>query len=65
MMRLVLLSLFVLGAVAFSPTKQSNKKASSSALSAVDPRKEIGVLPPIGYFEYVVRWHDLLYQHTI
>ena len=55
MMRVVLLSLFIAGAVAFVPLQQESKRTLFPTLSAVDPKKEIGVLPPIGYFEYVRR----------
>ena len=37
---------------AFAPASQPS--TSSSALTAVPPEKEIGVLPPVGFFEYVV-----------
>ena len=55
MMRFVLLSLLATGVIAFAPLQQTSTRISSTALSAVDPKKEIGVLPPIGYFEYVNR----------
>lgn len=56
MIRFVLLSLFATGALAFSPFQSINTRISSTALSAVDPKKEIGVLPPIGFFEYVYHY---------
>ena len=52
MIRFALLLLFASVAVAFVP-QSINNKVSSRALFAIDPKKEIGVLPPIGFFEYV------------
>jgi hypothetical protein len=52
MMRLVLLSLFASATAAFAPRIIQNG-FTSQALFAIDPKKEIGVLPPLGYFEYV------------
>jgi hypothetical protein len=40
-------------AVAFAPVDRSLSSASSSALNAIAPEKEVGVLPPVGFFEYV------------
>ena len=54
MMRVVfILMLLASGVVAFAPTRQSHVRTLSSAVSAIDPKREIGVLPPIGYFECV------------
>lgn len=51
MLRLATLSLLVATAAGFV---LQNKPASSSALAAIAPEKEVGVLPPVGFFEYVV-----------
>jgi hypothetical protein len=36
---------------AFAP--KGDSRFTSTALNAIDPRKEIGVQAPIGFFEYV------------
>jgi hypothetical protein len=50
MLRIALISLFIAGAASFETAHQKSFR-NSLALSAIDPKKEIGVLPPLGYFE--------------
>ena len=50
-MKVLCLLGLVSAASAFAPASQYSQ---SSALSAVPPEKEVGVLPPVGFFEYVV-----------
>jgi hypothetical protein len=51
MARFLLGALMLASASAFAPASVQSK---SSALTAIAPQKEIGVLPPIGFFEYVL-----------
>ena len=50
-MKLLTLAALVSSACAFAPEVQ---QAKTSSLAAIAPEKEVGVLPPTGFFEYVV-----------
>lgn len=53
MIRCIGIALLCQYASAFVATSSSGS-SSSSSLSAVEPQKEIGVLPPVGFFEWVL-----------
>ena len=67
MKSIALLSILLVTATeaAFAPSSTSVRTTTTTtattALQAVPPEKEVGVLPPVGFFEYVPSWGNALH----
>lgn len=60
MIKSILIAMIIAASVtAFVPVERRTISKASS-LKAIAPENEIGVLPPVGFFEYVRRMHPCI-----